>query len=59
MRDTELLAPGGCARPDLPGPDPAAPERFSNWGMLLQGEEERLKEFEGSQPALSHPKHST
>lgn len=44
---TQHLAPGGCARPYLPGPNPDAPERFSNWRMFLQGEEEHLKEFGG------------
>lgn len=53
----ELVAPGGCARLDLPGLDP---EGFENPGMFLQrGEEEHLKELESSQPALPHPKHST
>lgn len=53
----ELVALGSCARLDFPGP---APEVFSNRGMFLQrGEEEHLKEFNSSQPALSHPKHST
>lgn len=53
----ELVAPLSSARLDFPGPDP---EGFSNRGMFLpRGEEEHRKEFNSSQPALSHPKHST